>query len=101
MLQCLSLVIFLRVGDFVGFAASALILGLGIGTMIPAFDSLISKAIPEKMRGIAFGVFGASIGLISLPAPWLGAKLWELTSAQTPFIITALALMQSASSVSP
>jgi hypothetical protein len=36
-------------------------------------------------------MFGTSIGLISLPAPWLGAQLWERLSPQAPFAMTALA----------
>ena len=92
-LQCLGLLVFVRAASFGGFAAAAVIQGLGFGTMIPAYDSLVSKAIPEKLRGIAFGLFGTSIGVISLPAPWLGAQLWELTSPQAPFVITALILL--------
>jgi MFS family permease len=90
-LQFLALLVFVRWGDFIGFAISYAVIGLGIGAMIPAYDSLISKAVPEKMRGITFGVFGTSIGLISLPAPWLGARLWEGVSPQLPFIITGIA----------
>jgi MFS family permease len=90
-LQFVALAIFVQTRAVSGFALSAAIVGLGFGTLIPAYDSLVSKAIPEKMRGIAFGVFGTSIGLISLPAPWLGAQLWERLSPQAPFAVTALA----------
>jgi MFS family permease len=90
-LQFVALTIFVQTRAVSGFALSAAIVGLGFGTLIPAYDSLVSKAIPEKMRGIAFGVFGTSIGLISLPAPWLGAQLWERLSPQAPFAVTALA----------
>lgn len=92
-LQGAGLFLFVRTTTLAGFAAAVAVQGLGFGTMIPAYDSLVSKAIPEKLRGIAFGVFGTSIGLISLPAPWLGAQLWELTTPQTPFIVTALVLL--------
>jgi MFS family permease len=93
LLQGLALAVFVLARSAAGFAASAGILGLGFGMMIPAYDSLVSKAIPEKLRGVAFGVFGTSIGLISLPAPWLGAQLWERSSPQTPFLVTALAAL--------
>lgn len=89
-LQFLGFMIFIVSRDVVSFTLAATVQGLGFGTLIPAFDSLVSKAIPEKMRGIAFGLFGTSIGLISLPAPWLGARLWEWVSPQTPFLITGL-----------
>ncbi|MCX6029167.1 MAG: MFS transporter [Chloroflexi bacterium] len=93
LLQFLALMVFVQTREAIGFAVAAGILGLGFGTLIPAYDSLISKAIPEKMRGIAFGVFGTSIGLISLPAPWLAGQLWERSSPQMPFVVTALAAL--------
>ena len=57
--------------------------------MSPAYQSLISKAVPEHLRGTAFGLLHSSLGLFSLPAPALGAQLWERFSPQTPFRITA------------
>jgi MFS family permease len=93
MMQCLGLLVFVRATGFGGFAAAAGVQGLGFGAMMPAFDSLVSKAIPENLRGIAFGLFGTSIGLISLPVPWLGAQLWEWVSPQMPFLVTGLAAL--------
>jgi MFS family permease len=92
-LEFLALMIFTRSTDIAGFAVAAIVLGLGFGAMIPAYDSLISKAVPDKMRGIAYGVFGTSIGLLSLPAPWLGGQMWERIAPQAPFVVTALAAL--------
>jgi len=92
-LEFLGLMIFVRSAGLPGFAASSIVLGLGFGAMIPAYDSLISKVVPEKMRGIAYGIFGTSIGLFSLPAPWIGGQLWERIAPQAPFILTALAAL--------
>ncbi len=75
------------------YAAANLLLGIGFGLVIPAYDSLISKAVPGKMRGVAFGLFWTSLGLISLPAPWLGGQLWERLGPRVPFAITAVALL--------
>jgi MFS family permease len=69
--------------------------GMGAGISAPAYQSLISKAVPAHMRGTAFGLFGTSLGLISLPAPWIGAQLWERVGPQFPFTITAAVLMFS------
>lgn len=69
--------------------------GLGAGILTPAYQSLISKAVPAHMRGTAFGLFGTSLGLVSLPAPWIGAQLWDRVSPQFPFIITAIVLLLS------
>ncbi len=87
---------FMKVRGFWGYAAVWALFGLGTGMMSPAYNSLISKAVPEKLRGTAFGFFGTSLGLVSLPAPWIGAKLWEKYSPKMPFYITGLAALASA-----
>jgi len=69
--------------------------GMGVGILTPAYSSLISKAVPAHMRGTAFGLFGTSLGLVSLPAPWIGAQLWDRVSPQFPFTITAAVLLLS------
>jgi predicted MFS family arabinose efflux permease len=61
---------------------------MGVGLLQPAYQSLISKAVPEKLRGTAFGLFSTSLGLVSLPAPWIGAQLWQSVSPRFPFLIT-------------
>lgn len=65
-------------------------LGLGVVLMAPAYESLISKAVPEKLRGTAFGLFSTSLGLLLLPAPALGAQLWERVSPRLPSSLTAI-----------
>jgi MFS family permease len=69
--------------------------GLGVGMMMPAYQSLISKAVPQNLRGMAFGLFSTSLGIVSLPAPWIGAQLWARFNPQFPFTITAIALLLS------
>jgi hypothetical protein len=48
------------------------------------------------MRGTAFGLFQTSLGLVSLPAPAIGAQLWERFGPRTPFSLTAWLLLLSA-----
>jgi MFS family permease len=69
--------------------------GMGAGISAPAYQSLISKAVPAHMRGTAFGLFGTSLGLVSLPAPWIGAQLWQNVGPQFPFTVTAAVLLLS------
>ena len=69
--------------------------GVGIGLLTPAYQSLISKAVPAHMRGTAFGLFSTSLGVISLPSPWLGAQLWDRVNPQFPFMLTAIVLLLS------
>jgi hypothetical protein len=35
-------------------------------------------------------LFEGSLGLISLPAPYIGARLWERFDPRLPFLITAV-----------
>lgn len=63
--------------------------GAGVGLLTPAYQSLISKAVPANLRGTAFGLFSTSLGVVSLPAPLIGGILWQKMSPQFPFMITA------------
>lgn len=85
--------IFLLGGTFTHFAASRAVIGLGWALIDPAYSSLISKAVPENQRGLAFGFFATSISLIALPAPWIGAQLWEAFTPRFPFFIPLIALV--------
>jgi hypothetical protein len=58
-------------------------------------ETPISKAEPEDKRGLAFGLLGTSLGILSLPVPWIGAHLWECFGPQSPFWITVAACMIS------
>jgi MFS family permease len=88
--------LFVLAHNFIAFASAGVLSGLGSGLVGPAYSSLTSKAVPEKNRGLAYGFFNSSIGLLSLPAPWLGATLWERFTPQTPFMITAVAMFVAA-----
>ncbi len=89
-LMTLAFAIFLNATSFFGFALTWIVFGMAVGLMSPAYQSYISKVVPQNMLGIFSGVFYGSIGLISLPAPYFGALLWENFSPKTPFIITAI-----------
>lgn len=77
------------------YALGWVIAGVGVGLATPAYQSLISKAVPQHLRGVAFGLFSTSLGLVSLPAPVIGGYLWENISPQFPFLVTAGASLLS------
>ena len=81
--------IFLNSAGFIGFAAAWVTFGLGVGMLNPAYQSLISKVVPQNMLGVFQGVFYSSIGFVSLPAPYIGAYLWDTFTPKLPFQITA------------
>lgn len=90
-LEAMGLLILLQAGTLPAFLAAMAAFGLGVGCLIPAYDSLISKVVPEDRRGLAYGLFGTSLGLLSLPFPWIGAQLWERIGPQAPFWVTVAA----------
>jgi MFS family permease len=88
LVETLGLAVLLHAHGFPAFLLAMGTFGLGVGCLIPAYDSLISKVVPEDRRGLAYGLFGTSLGLLSLPFPWIGAQLWERFGPQVPFRIT-------------
>jgi MFS family permease len=91
LLLTLGLVAMILSRSLLAFIGARFLNGLGVGVLMPAYDSLISKIIPEDKRGLAFGFFGTSLGILSLPMPWIGAQLWDTFSPQTPFWVTVVA----------
>jgi DHA1 family multidrug resistance protein-like MFS transporter len=91
----LGMLVFLPYGAFGMYLAGWALAGAGVGLLQPAYQSLISKAVPAKLRGTAFGLFSTSLGLVSLPAPWIGAQLWQSVSPRFPFLITVVVIFLS------
>lgn len=85
--------IFLNVSGFFAFAIVWTIFGLAVGLLSPAYSSLISKVVPHDRLGAFNGVFYGSIGLLALPAPYLGTLMWERISPGSPFMVAAVAAL--------
>jgi MFS family permease len=51
---------------------------------------LISKVVPHDKLGAFNGIFYGSIGLLALPAPYLGTLMWEKISPRAPFFVAAV-----------
>ncbi len=92
-LASFSFLVFLRAESFLAFAACWALFGIGMGLLSPAYQSLISKVVPQERLGVFTGVFRSSLGFISLPAPLIGAQLWERFDPRVPFAITAVVSM--------
>jgi len=89
LMQFFALLVFIRSTSFWGFLAVFVMFGFGSGIMQPAYQSLLSKALPKKLRGTGFGLIQSSLGVFSLPAPYIGGYLYENISPILPFRITA------------
>lgn len=89
-LEFLAMILLINVDDFIGFASVWALFGVGVGLLSPAYQSLLSKVLPERLRGTGFGLIHASLGIFSLPAPMIGSFLWKTFNPQAPFYITAV-----------
>lgn len=85
-----SRLVFALAGGPWGFAASWVLLGIGGGLLDPAGGSLISKSVPRRLRGLAYGLFATSLSVFSLPAPWVGSQIWHFFGPKAPFLLTAI-----------
>jgi MFS family permease len=92
-LMAVAIAVFLQSRVFAGFAVVWALFGAGEALIGPAYNALISKVVPMHLRGTAFGLFTTSIGLISLPSPYIGALLWEWFAPQVPFYMPLVATL--------
>lgn len=85
-----ALGLFVLARGYAAYVGIWVIFGAGVGLLSPAYQSLISKVVPKHQLGTFNGLFHGSLGLISLPAPWIGAQLWERFDPRLPFLITGV-----------
>ncbi len=88
--------------EYVWFVlVSAGFMALGIGLIIPALNSLISKNASREEQGEIFGVAQSLIGLALIFAPIFGGGLYDLFGSGSPFfaagVITLVAFYFSLS----
>jgi len=51
----------------------------------PAWQALVVDLIPSERRGRILGLMGTLVGLLSLPATWVGGYLYDYVSPASPF----------------
>lgn len=83
--------LFLLGRGYAMFALVAAVFGAGQSFAGPAYNSMISKVVPVKLRGTAFGLVSTSPGLMSLPAPYVGGVLWKAFGPKVPFLMPLFA----------
>jgi MFS family permease len=89
----IGIALIITLNSFIGCIIAFILIGIGEALISPAYNSLISKVVPTKLRGIAFGLFSTSLGLVSLPAPYLGSLLYTNFGASVPFIVPIVAIV--------
>ena len=85
-----AFMVFLQAQVYPAFILTWVLFGIGVGLFSSAYQSLIFKVVSRQSLGTFSGLFQSSLGFISLPAPWIGALLWERFDPRLPFLLTAI-----------
>ncbi|HUS84285.1 MAG TPA: MFS transporter [Anaerolineales bacterium] len=85
-----SFLVFILAEGFGVFGLSWIIMGIGGALLDPAYNALIARGAPAHLRGVAYALIPALIGLVALPSPWIGGQIWEFTNPKIPFLATFL-----------
>ena len=68
--------------------------GLYYGAFLGASSALIADLVPDYLRGTAYGIFNAALGVVAFPASLLAGLLWDWYGPSAPFVAGgALALV--------
>ena len=82
--------------SFAAYVASFVISGLAGAALQPAMQSLTSKAVPQELRGLAYGFLGTSLGVFSFFAPAIGGALWKGFFPALPFLVSGALILAAA-----
>jgi len=84
---------------YIGFAAAKMpwhiwalyiLYGVYYSTTEGIAKSLVVHLVDENMRGTAFGLYNASVGLLAIPASAVAGLLWDKVSPSAPFYFGAI-----------
>lgn len=64
--------------------------GLYYGAFLGASSALVADLVPERLRGTAYGIFNAALGVAALPASVIAGLLWDGYGPAAPFLFGAV-----------
>ena len=64
--------------------------GLYYGAFLGASSALVADLVPERLRGTAYGIFNAALGVAALPASVIAGLLWDWYGPAAPFLFGAV-----------
>ena len=64
--------------------------GLYYGAFLGASSALVADLAPERLRGTAYGIFNAALGVAALPASVIAGVLWDWYGPAAPFLFGAV-----------
>ena len=63
--------------------------GLYYGAFLGASSALVADLVSEPLRGTAYGIFNAALGVAAFPASLLAGLLWDWYGPSAPFLFGA------------
>jgi MFS family permease len=60
--------------------------GLYYGAFLGASSALVADLVPEQLRGTAYGIFNAALGVAAFPASLFAGILWDWYGPSAPFL---------------
>lgn len=60
--------------------------GLYYGAFLGASSALVADLVPDGLRGTAYGIFNAALGVAALPASVIAGLLWDWYGPAAPFL---------------
>ena len=68
--------------------------GLYYGAFLGASSAVVADLVSERLRGTAYGIFNAAVGVTALPASIIAGLLWDWYGPSAPFLFgAALAIL--------
>ena len=64
--------------------------GLYYGAFLGASSALVADLVPDRVRGTAYGIFNAALGVAALPASVIAGLLWDWYGPAVPFLFGAV-----------
>jgi MFS family permease len=63
--------------------------GLYYGAFLGASSAVVADLVSERLRGTAYGIFNAALGMAVLPANLIAGLLWDWYGPSAPFLFGA------------
>ena len=68
-------------------------LGVGYAFVLPAWNSMLLRLLPEDVRGAGLGILMTVEGMGGVVGPLVGGLLWQLADPSVPFYLSGILLL--------
>ncbi len=68
-------------------------MGVGYAFVLPAWNSMLLRLLPEDVRGAGLGILMTVEGMGGVIGPLVGGLLWQLADPSVPFYVSGILLL--------